>query len=232
MLVAVLIVARPPVRPSPPAERPIVMVQLQQPPVPEPEVVPEPRERTRPEKRQPPPDPEDPPPQVAEAPVPAPLPPTPIIAQPDRPGTTPPDQPSVPDANELRRQALERVRRETAPLQPGRQQRANTPLTHAPAPALPGRAGWLNPYVGPVTPSKDVWRDPAGDVRGRIVLASGQVICTRQVAPTVQQMMKPWTYAGVTHSWLCGRERAEGPDLGDPRVRAPLRPGYRDEDDA
>lgn len=86
---------------------------------------------------------------------------------------------------------------------------------------VPGVRGWLSGYVGSVTPSAHSWKEGDGASRGRYVLASGTVVCTRRRAPTIDELMNPWKSVAVTMGSICGKERPEGPDFSNPRVQPP-----------
>ena len=88
-------------------------------------------------------------------------------------------------------------------------------------PGLPGVRGWLSGHVGRVTPSTQTWTDNDGSRGGRHVLADGTVVCTRRRAPTIDELMNPWTSMIVTMGSICGRERPPPPDFSDPRVPPP-----------
>jgi hypothetical protein len=94
-------------------------------------------------------------------------------------------------------------------------------LRIAPVPALPGSPGWINDYVGTVTPSNERWQANDGSSGTRTVLASGQIICGRTRAPTMAELFNPSFSANIATYWACGRERPEPVDRTNPWVRAP-----------
>jgi hypothetical protein len=93
-------------------------------------------------------------------------------------------------------------------------------LEYARVPDLPGRAGWLQRYTGRVAPSIDRWRAGDGSRSARLVTGSGQVICVRTRAPTIDEIFNPWQSSAVPMMRDCGRERPTL-DAGDPWLRRP-----------
>jgi hypothetical protein len=110
------------------------------------------------------------------------------------------------------------VSRERLNLQSPGQRNA---LQAAPVPKLPDSAGWLNDYVGTVSPSVDRWVSNDGSRHTRILLASGQVVCGRAAPPTPAEMFNPSMAMNVMHFRLCGRERPPPVDRTDPWMRVP-----------
>ncbi len=94
-------------------------------------------------------------------------------------------------------------------------------LKAAAVPALPGAPGWINDYVGTVTPSIDRWQGNDGSSATRTVLASGQIICGRTRPPTMAELFNPSFSTNIAPFWACGRERAEPVDRTDPWTRTP-----------
>ncbi len=86
-------------------------------------------------------------------------------------------------------------------------------------PALPSAVGWLNDYVGQVTPSVDRWTSPDGSQHARIVLANGRVYCGKSGPPTAAEMFNPSMSANVMRYRYCGRERPDPIDRSNPWVR-------------
>lgn len=134
-------------------------------------------------------------------------------------------------AGTLRATVLEQVRAQ--PVESGRDIGAGLPWapSGAPAPGVPGVRGWISAHVGEVATSAQTWRDNDGSNRGRYVLASGTVICTRRRAPTIDELMNPWKSIAVTLGSICGRERPDAPDFSDPRVQPPPSAVRRPADD-
>lgn len=124
-------------------------------------------------------------------------------------------------AGTLRATLLEQVRAQ--PAESGRDVGAELPWASsgAPAPGVPGVRGWISAHIGAVSTSAHTWRDNDGSSRGRYVLASGTVVCTRRRAPTIDELMNPWKSIAVTMGSICGRERPDAPDFSDPRVQPP-----------
>lgn len=156
------------------------------------------------------------PPDLEPTPEPiAPSTPTAVVAAPAPDQDDPAEQaPSVPSAQRLRELALIAAQAQAeraTPSSPG--------VEGAAAPRLPGTAGWLNDYVGTVTPHADSWLEADGAGASRVVTASGQVYCGRVRAPTAAEEFNPWMSAAVMTWRPCGRKRPEPIDHSDPWVR-------------
>lgn len=128
------------------------------------------------------------------------------------------DEPRPESGLQLRQQALGLVSREHLNFESPGQRSA---LKAAPVPKLPDSAGWLNDYVGAVSPSVDRWVGNDGSRHTRIVLASGQLVCGRATPPTPAEMFNPSMAMNVMHFRLCGRERPTPVDRTDPWRRVP-----------
>jgi hypothetical protein len=159
----------------------------------------------------PPPAPE---PAVAEEPPSTPDPEAETRAAADQQAPT--TEPPPLAGSELRRQALGLAAEATEPTEPddgvrGMQFRA--------APRLPGNSGWINAWVGPVTPSREQWQEADGSIASRTVLASGQVLCTTVRPPTMQEFFNPWMSSAVPMVRSCGRQRPMASNDDDPWQR-------------
>lgn len=98
-------------------------------------------------------------------------------------------------------------------------------LQYDAAPTLPSRPGWLDQYTGRVTPTVEQWRDNDGSRNSRIVTASGQVVCVRTRAPTIDEVFNPWMTSAVPMVRGCGRERPDSLDATNPWLRRPVGDG-------
>lgn len=129
-------------------------------------------------------------------------------------------EPPETSAAHLRQQAMEITRS----LATEKESRDNSgTLAFTAVPALPGGVGWLNEYVGTVPVSIDRWQGRDGSQHSRIVLASGDAVCTRTRPLTMQEFFNPWMSAAVPMVSRCGRERPQAVDRTDPwqRLSAP-----------
>lgn len=191
-----------------------VSVPAEEPEIEEPDLQPE-------EMPQPEPPPPDPEPPITEA-----APSQPSVA--DEPEQTPPEplpERAEPEASELHRQALELARGQRDSGSPKARLGNNSgeSLSFAPIPRLPGTAGWLNQFVGRVTPWKETWTDDTGEVRHRIVTASGRVYCSRRRGGERSAVRSGFDIPSLTYISKCGRERPPPPDPDDPWIWRPNR---------
>lgn len=164
--------------------------------------------------------------EPASAPVEPPA-PEPVIEA-DTPEPPAPDEPVEPvdrrpipirpDTVTLQRQVLDQAR-ESGSERDAPQ--ADATLQFRAVPALPSAPGWLNDYVGTVTPSVDRWRGNDGSFHSRVTTRGGQVWCFSTRAPTVQEGFNPWMSVAVPMMRNCGRERPEALDRSNPWLRAP-----------
>jgi hypothetical protein len=134
----------------------------------------------------------------------------------------PAQRPPEPSARRLREQVLIAGRAQAAPSPPDR-----PVLEGFAVPRLPGTPGWLNDYVGIVTPQFDRWLEADGASSARVVTRSGQVFCGRRRAPTAAEEFNPWMSAALMTWRDCGRRRPEQTDPENPWLRGSGRSGSR-----
>ena len=126
--------------------------------------------------------------------------------------------PPKPDATRLRRQVLGHARSSADSAPQNDQPRG---LRFSDRPELPGRAGWLDEWVGPVRARQESWRNADGSHQSRTVLPNGQVLCSSIRAPTMAELFNPSHSAAVAMHRDCGRERPGSIDRDDPWLRLP-----------
>lgn len=122
--------------------------------------------------------------------------------------------PASPSSERLRELALIAGRAQTERTPPSR-----PGLEGFAVPRLPGEAGWLNDYVGTVTPRAERWVEADGSRAARVLTSSGQVYCGRARAPTAAEEFNPWMSAVVMTWRTCGQERPEPTDRTNPWLR-------------
>ncbi len=87
-------------------------------------------------------------------------------------------------------------------------------------PRLPGGAGWMDAYLGPVATGTERWQGADGSMNSRSVLANGRVVCASVRPPTMDETFNPWMSSAVPMSRNCGRERPQASnDFRDPWQR-------------
>jgi hypothetical protein len=128
------------------------------------------------------------------------------------------DQPAQDPSHLLRARIITAIAREHGRIEPPGERNA---LESAALPRLPDSPGWLNDYVGTISPRVDRWAGNDGSRHTRIVMASGQIVCGRADPPTPAEMFNPSLAMNIMRFTPCGRQRPTPVDRSDPWVRVP-----------
>jgi len=93
---------------------------------------------------------------------------------------------------------------------------ASDPLDERRLPELPDAPGWINDYVGTVTPGIERWHNPDGSVQQRIVTADGRVFCGKTSPMTPADQSNPQFALNVMRFRDCGGQRPTPIDRSNP----------------